>query len=116
LGGRDDISELLWASDCLIHPAYAENTGTVLLEAAVAGLPVICTEVCGYSHYIQESQSGVVLSEPFVQADLNHALLSVIRQPQPYRNNGIQFGLDADIYSAVEQAQHLITQEIRRQP
>jgi UDP-glucose:(heptosyl)LPS alpha-1,3-glucosyltransferase len=116
LGGRDDISELLWASDCLIHPAYAENTGTVLLEAAVAGLPVICTEVCGYSHYIQESQSGIVLSEPFVQADLNHALLSVIRQPQPYRNNGIQFGLDADIYSAVEQAQHLITQEIRRQP
>mgnify|MGYP000075434649 CR=1 FL=1 len=26
-----------------LHPAYAENTGTVLLEAAVAGVPVITT-------------------------------------------------------------------------
>lgn len=116
LGGRDDISELLWASDCLIHPAYAENTGTVLLEAAVAGLPVICTEVCGYGHYIKDAEAGIVLPEPFKQADLNHALLSVLRQPQPYRKNGIQFGLDADIYSGTEHAQQLIMQEIRHKP
>lgn len=114
LGGRDDVPELLWSVDCLIHPAYAENTGSVLLEAAVAGLPVICTEVCGYSNYIKDTQSGIVLAEPFKQQELNQALLTVLRQPQPYRNNGIQFGLSADIYSAVEHAQQVIMQTIRR--
>jgi UDP-glucose:(heptosyl)LPS alpha-1,3-glucosyltransferase len=114
LGGRDDIPELLWASDCLIHPAYAENTGTVLLESAVAGLPVICTEVCGYAHYIKKAEAGIVLSEPFVQKELNQALLTVLRQPQPWRKNGIQFGLDADIYSAVDHAMHAIMHAIRR--
>lgn len=114
LGGRDDIPELLWAVDCLIHPAYAENTGTVLLEAAVAGLPVVCTEVCGYSHYIKDAQAGIVLSEPFNQKELNQALLTLIRQPQPWRKNGIQFGLEADIYSAIDHAQQVIMQAIRR--
>ena len=34
-------------ADLLIHPAYNENTGTVLLEALVAGLPVLVSAVCG---------------------------------------------------------------------
>lgn len=114
LGGRQDIPELLWAVDCLIHPAYAENTGTVLLEATVAGLPVICTSVCGYAHYVQEAEAGIVLSQPFQQQDLNHALITVLRNPQPFRKNGIQFGLDADIYSMVDHAQQIIMQTIRR--
>lgn len=114
LGGREDIPELLWAVDCLIHPAYSENTGTVLLEAAVAGLPVICTAVCGYAHYIQEVEAGIVIEEPFKQQNLNQALTTVLRNPQPWRNNGIQFGLDADIYSMVDQAQQAIMQAFRR--
>src|SRR5690606_10331413 len=43
LGARDDVSELFWSADIFLHPAYSENTGTVLLEAMVAGLPVIAT-------------------------------------------------------------------------
>lgn len=113
LGGRDDVPELLWAVDCLIHPAYAENTGTILLEAAVAGLPVVCTSVCGYAHYIKEAESGIVIDEPFKQNILNQSLATVLRNPQPYRNNGIQFGLDADIYSMVDHAQAAIMKTIR---
>lgn len=48
--GRSDIRVLLGA-DLLMHPAYNENTGTVLLEALVAGLPVLVTDICGYAHY-----------------------------------------------------------------
>ena len=47
LGGRDDIPRFLFAADLLVHPAYNENTGTVLLEALVAGLPVVTTPTCG---------------------------------------------------------------------
>jgi UDP-glucose:(heptosyl)LPS alpha-1,3-glucosyltransferase len=41
LKGRSDIPRFLLGADLLIHPAYNENTGTVLLEALVAGLPVL---------------------------------------------------------------------------
>ena len=34
--GRDDIPQVLQGGDLLLHPAYYENTGTVLLEAVVA--------------------------------------------------------------------------------
>ena len=48
----------------MIHPAYNENTGTVLLEALVAGLPVLVSAVCGYAHYIAEANCGLVLDNP----------------------------------------------------
>ena len=55
LGGRHDVPDFLLASDLLVHPAYAENTGTVLLEAMVSGLPVLTTDVCGYAFHIQKA-------------------------------------------------------------
>ncbi|WP_163066577.1 glycosyltransferase, partial [Acinetobacter baumannii] len=61
LKGRSDIPRFLLGADLLIHPAYNENTGTVLLEALVSGLPVLVTDVCGYAHYIAEADAGRVL-------------------------------------------------------
>ncbi len=113
LGGRDDIPQLMLAADALLHPAYSENTGTVLLEATVAGLPVVTTDVCGYAHYIKEAQGGIVVPEPFNQERLTQALEVVLHHSQPWRDNGIQFGLNADIYSLVEQAQNIIHETVR---
>lgn len=59
------------AADLLLHPAVQEAAGIVLLEAIVAGLPVLTTEVCGYAHYINAAQCGVVIPEPFAQEVLN---------------------------------------------
>jgi UDP-glucose:(heptosyl)LPS alpha-1,3-glucosyltransferase len=62
LKGRDDIPRFLLGADLLVHPAYNENTGTVLLEALVAGLPVLTTAACGYAHYIEEAGAGRVVA------------------------------------------------------
>jgi len=78
LGGRDDVPELLFAADLLLHPAYRENTGTVLLEAMAAGLPQLVTEVCGYSFHIRNAQSGYVMNEPFDQCEMNAVLLKTL--------------------------------------
>ena len=64
LKGRSDIPRFLLGADLLIHPAYNENTGTVLLEALVAGLPVLVTDVCGYAHYITDANCGRVVPSP----------------------------------------------------
>ncbi len=110
LSGRDDIPRILQGGDLLLHPAYRENTGNILLEAAIAGLPVLTTNTCGYAHYIEEAQCGRVLSEPFRQADLNHALAEMLESPERerWRANGIRFGQCADIYSRIPRAVDII--------
>ncbi len=101
LGGRDDVADFLLAGDVLIHPAYHENTGTVLLEAVIAGLPVLTVDVCGYAHYISAANAGMVLSSPFSQAALNSALVQMLTSPQipQWRANGLLFAQRDDIYS-----------------
>jgi UDP-glucose:(heptosyl)LPS alpha-1,3-glucosyltransferase len=101
LAGRDDIPRFLQGADLLLHPAYFENTGTVLLEALVAGLPVITTAACGYAHYIEEAGAGVVLPAPFLQAALNETL-SIWLQEATRRElasaKALRFAQAADIY------------------
>lgn len=111
LGGRKDIPELLCSADVLIHPAYRENTGTVLLEAAVACTPVITTDVCGYSHYIENSNLGIVLRTPFRQAQLDDALYEALTSAEKikqWRNNGRKFAQSADIYDMPRRAAEII--------
>ena len=106
LGGREDVPRFLLAADLLLHPAYNENTGTVILEAIAAGLPVLTTDVCGYASYVQEANAGMVLSSPFQQVAFNQALLSMLlsEQRSHWQQNAIQFAAQADIYSLPERA------------
>jgi UDP-glucose:(heptosyl)LPS alpha-1,3-glucosyltransferase len=109
--GRDDIPDFLQGADLLLHPAYRENTGTVLLEAVVAGLPVLTTEVCGYSHYIQQYECGRVLTEPFVQERLDHQLQHFLENDSlraQCKQNALAFAEEGDIYSLHQRAAALI--------
>ena len=114
LPGRDDIPRFLLGADLLIHPAYNENTGTVLLEALVAGLPVLTTAVCGYAHYIEEAEGGCVVAAPFAQDVLNAALEKMLSDPAArshWQANALRFADTADIYSNAESAAGLILKE-----
>jgi len=114
LKGRSDIPRFLLGADLLIHPAYNENTGTVLLEALVAGLPVLVTAVCGYAHYIAEADSGRVLDEPFEQAQLNRYLNDMLDDPQAraaWSRHGLAFAETADLYSMPQHAADVILAE-----
>ena len=37
------------SADVLVHPSRRDTTGTVLLEAVAAELPVLCTAACGFA-------------------------------------------------------------------
>lgn len=114
LKGRDDIPRFLLGADLLIHPAYNENTGTVLLEAVVAGLPVLTTAACGYAHYIEEAAAGRVIALPFAQPALDAALAAMLADAAARRQwgaNGLAFGNQADLYSMPERAADVILRE-----
>lgn len=80
-GPQAEVSRFLWGADLLVHPARQELAGLVLLEALVAGLPVISTEICGYAPYIEAAHAGIILPEPYRQQDLQRAL-DAFRDPQ----------------------------------
>lgn len=102
LGGREDVPEILFGSDLLIHPAHREATGNVLLEGAVAGLPVLCSEICGYSFYIAQYNLGTVVKEPFQQESLNtilHDMLTDQAQREIWMQNSEKFSKNEEIFS-----------------
>jgi len=80
LGNRDGAYELMQAADLLLHPAYQETAGMVLVEALVNGLPVMCTEDCGYAFHITAAKAGELISQnPFSQVEYNERLLAAIQ-------------------------------------
>lgn len=110
-GGRDDVPAFLLAADALLHPARHENTGTVLLEALVAGLPVLATAACGYAHYISDADAGLIVAEPFVQAALDDALAAMLGDDATrtrWQHNALAFADRADLYSLPERAADVI--------
>ena len=112
--GRSDIPRFLLGADLLIHPAYNENTGTVLLEAVVSGLPVLVSAVCGYAHYIAEADAGRVLTEPFAQDELNQCLAEMLADDAArarWSANGLAFADSADLYSMPQHAADVILAE-----
>lgn len=109
--GRNDVAELMATADMLMHPAYQEAAGIVLLEAITAGLPVIVTEVCGYAPYIERAQCGVVIKEPFNQQVLNNALSDSLQnkqQLQHWTEKARYFADTEDLYSLPEKAADII--------
>ncbi|UQY36447.1 glycosyltransferase family 4 protein [Pseudomonas fulva] len=111
LKGRSDIPRFLLGADLLIHPAYNENTGTVLLEALVAGLPVLVTDVCGYAHYISDADAGRVVPSPFEQSTLNHMLAEMLADEaarEAWQRNALAYADTADLYSMPQRAADVI--------
>lgn len=69
-GAKDNVEEFLWMSDLLLHPARSEAAGACLVEAIVAGVPVIATRECGFSHYISRFAMGQEISQSEADNDL----------------------------------------------
>jgi len=113
LKGRDDVPRFLIGADLLVHPAYAENAGMVLLEAIVAGLPVIATDICGYAPYIEKADAGQLIPSPFQQETFNVMLEGMINKlgESDWSANGIAFAAVADIYDMPVHAADYICSE-----
>jgi len=109
-GARDDVPELLLASDLFLHPARHENTGTVLLEAVAAGTPQLVSGVCGYAFHIEKADAGKVLSEPFQQSEFNQALLEMLTSEswQQWQDNALRYMRTSDIFSMPDRVADII--------
>lgn len=111
MNARQDVPELLLAADLFLHPARHENTGTVILEAVVAGLPQIVSGICGYAFHIKQAAAGIVLNEPFQQTDYNQALLSLLSDPERLKidqQQALYYAKTEDLYGMPNKAVDVI--------
>ena len=100
LGGRDDVPAWLQAADGLVLPAYDENAGMVIIESMIAGLPVLVTENCGYAHYVDRYDAGIVSSLPFSADRFSQQVEELLTSPRrlAWQRNGRALANDERIY------------------
>jgi UDP-glucose:(heptosyl)LPS alpha-1,3-glucosyltransferase len=116
LGERDDVARFMYAADLLLHPAYSENTGTVLLESLLSGLPVLATDICGFAFHIRNARAGLLVPSPFDQKVFNQMLEQMLESPEKeqWKNNGPVYASRHDLYSMPEKAAAIIRTIARR--
>lgn len=64
LGERNDVNEILWASDVFLFPSLYEGLGIALIEAQAAGLRCIVSDTVAKEAIITDNVSVVSLQAP----------------------------------------------------
>jgi glycosyltransferase involved in cell wall biosynthesis len=77
LGHVDDPSELMCATDVLLHASTVEGVPQVVLQALAAGLPVVATSVIGL-HEIPDAPIVATSEDP---AHFRQAVIGVLDEP-----------------------------------
>jgi UDP-glucose:(heptosyl)LPS alpha-1,3-glucosyltransferase len=106
LGPRPDVPELMAAADVYVHPARTETGGIAILEALVNGVPVITTEVCGFSTHVKSADAGMVIPEPFAVSVLAYALRCATEpsRKEAWSANAARYGKNPELYSGIDRA------------
>ncbi len=87
LGHRQDIPELLRASDLLVFPSRYEPLGLVVLEAMASGRPVVTAITAGAAELV-DRKCGIVIADPDDANALAAALKRLVRSPKDLETMG----------------------------
>lgn len=106
LGGVSESKALLWGSHYLVHAATHEAAGSVILEAMMAGVPVLTTADSGFSAWVKQAKAGLVLPSPFSQKNFNHLLKVFLEShcTSIWRENALHFVASHDVSSRANTA------------
>jgi glycosyltransferase involved in cell wall biosynthesis len=81
LPARQDVPEVLAATDLFVHPALAESFGMVIVEAMAMGCPVVSTPVGIAPDLVESGVTGV-----FAADGSEHALALALREALSIRD------------------------------
>lgn len=81
LGYKDNIADILKASDILVHPATMEGFANVALQAMASELPVVSSAVGGMPESVRNQVNGLTIP-PANPGRLAEAILFLLANPQ----------------------------------
>jgi glycosyltransferase involved in cell wall biosynthesis len=81
LGRVPDVGAWLGRATVLVHPARWEGFGLAVLEAMLASLPVVATNVSALPELIVDGESGVLVQPDDAEA-LAHGIAHALETPQ----------------------------------
>jgi glycosyltransferase involved in cell wall biosynthesis len=81
LGYRQDVPELLAASDIFVLPSLWEGLSMALLEAMASGLPIVSSAVSGSVQVLRHGETGVLVP-PGDAAALAEAIRQLLTDPE----------------------------------
>ena len=80
LGHRDDVPDLLHAADIFVLPSHREGMPRSIIEAMMAGLPVVATDIRGSREEVVDGETGRLVPVADEQA-LSRALQDLVSDP-----------------------------------
>jgi glycosyltransferase involved in cell wall biosynthesis len=101
LGVRNDVSELLLASDIFVQPSLWEGLSLAMLEALLSGLPVLATEVEGVKDVIENGKTGFLVEAGKVDA-LSKALIKLLNNNKLQKTLGQKGKAHAEKYYGLD--------------
>jgi len=101
LGNREDVADILRASDLFVLPSEYESCSNATLEAMASGLPVVGYDVGGMRELVVHNRTGW-LAQPNNDEALGNAILAALMDRNARRRAGAagrdlaikQFGID----------------------
>jgi len=87
LGFREDVPDLLRASDLLVLPSVDEPFGRALIEAMAAELPVVATRSGGVPEIVVDGDTGLLVPPGDPEA-LGEAIAELLGEPERARELG----------------------------
>ncbi len=107
---RQIKGEVLKLQNIFISP----DSDTVLIEALASNLPVLVTEVCGYSFHIERAEAGKIIPAPFKQETLNKLLAFMLtaEEKKQWKLNAGAYFAENDLFSLSEKAADVIEQVV----
>jgi glycosyltransferase involved in cell wall biosynthesis len=121
-GPRSDVPSLLNAADLFAFPTeYREGVPRALLEAALAGLPIVTTRMPGCSDVVRDGWSGLLVP-PHAPALLAGAIIDLLKDRDAAARMGAnaselvraEFGLDLTVARYLAAYNELLDNPARR--
>ena len=103
LGHRADIEQVLGGLDLLLLTSDTEGIPGVVIEAQMAGCPVVSVPVGGVAEVVDDGQTGLVLASAEV-SEMAGRVLALVESPETLERFGAEARRRSERYSTVAAA------------
>ncbi len=101
MGAQDDIPKWMTAADILVHPSQRETAGMVLVEALSYGLPVTCTQLCGYAPHVKDA-GGTLLSQHCPPSEVASTVNAMLNSLPRLREQALDWARNPEHFHTAE--------------